>query len=270
MELRPAIVIAKAIERAIANGWTFASILTGIRTGNPFTVTISGDRALTDSRTQRAQLWQPESVRPAIRTGIVWIRLRSVQLAPSAIPAFQAGSPEPLRFWTATPAFHGQPDGGHTACGRNSLHGPAYQQINFSLRRASSSAKRSPASSARTPSTCSTRDLGAVAGFVLRIQRHRRRPDSQHRRHDPARRRRMAVVYSFFIPALTQFRSLNSGSSAMLFGKNASLFPYSPPARVLRVARRCCCANAERRPAAFVTAIAGVQQQFPNTQAVRP
>jgi len=132
----PRVREGNVVERAIANGWTFAGIY-AVRTGNPFTVTISGDRSLTDSRTQRAQVWQPElgvagdPRRHRVDKVNQWFNLAA--FSDPRIPGCSGQNPVGT---ATTPCVYGQPDYGHTGnIGRNSLYGPAYQQINFSVRR---------------------------------------------------------------------------------------------------------------------------------------
>jgi hypothetical protein len=108
-----------------------------VRTGNPFTVTISGDRALTDSRTQRAQLWQPQLGAAGDprrhRTAKVAQWFNVAAFSDPRIPGCSGENPQPT---TATACVFGQPDyGTYGNVGRNSLYGPAYTQINFSVRR---------------------------------------------------------------------------------------------------------------------------------------
>jgi hypothetical protein len=125
-----------AAERAILNHWTFGGLF-NVRTGNPFTVTISGDRSFTDSRTQRAQLWQPElgaagnPNRHRSAKVAQWFNVAA--FSDPRIPGCSGPNPMPT---TATACVFGQPDFGTTGnVGRNSLYGPAYTQINFNLRR---------------------------------------------------------------------------------------------------------------------------------------
>jgi hypothetical protein len=132
----PKVLGGYRVERAVLNGWTFAGIY-AVRTGNPFTVTISGDRALTDSRTQRAQLWQPQLGAAGDprrhRTAKVAQWFNVAAFSDPRIPGCSGENPQPT---TATACVFGQPDyGTYGNVGRNSLYGPAYTQINFSVRR---------------------------------------------------------------------------------------------------------------------------------------
>jgi hypothetical protein len=102
----------KAFERVILNNWTFQGIY-NVRTGNPFTPTISGDRALTDSRTQRAELV------PGANPNLPSDRYRV----------------DKVNEWFNTAAFTQPAYGTYGNASRNMLYGPAYTQINFSLRR---------------------------------------------------------------------------------------------------------------------------------------
>ena len=127
----PRVREGNVVERAIVNGWTFAGIY-AVRTGNPFTVTISGDRSLTDSRTQRAFLWQPQlgaagdPHRHRVDKVAQWFNLAAFE---NPTPTC-SGTPQVCTY------TYGQPNYGTLGnVGRNSLYGPAYQQINFSLRR---------------------------------------------------------------------------------------------------------------------------------------
>ena len=98
--------------RAILNNWTFQGIY-NVRTGSPFTPTISGDRALTDSRTQR-----PELV-PGVNPNLPSNRHRAAKVVE----------------WFNLAAYTQPAYGTYGNSGRNTLYGPAYTQINFSLRR---------------------------------------------------------------------------------------------------------------------------------------
>lgn len=108
----PALHGGSAFARALLNDWTFQGIY-NVRTGNPFTPTISGDRALTDSRTQRAQLV------PGMNPNLPSNRHRI----------------DKVNEWFNTAAFTLPAYGTYGNASRNMLYGPAYTQINFSVRR---------------------------------------------------------------------------------------------------------------------------------------
>lgn len=134
------------VERLLLNNWTFGGIY-NVRTGNPFTVTISGDRALTDSRTQRAQLWQPSispvgaSNRHRLDKVAQWFNLEAFRDPSSGTCTVTAGGCASNTDCIASGLSgctysYGQPKyGTYGNVRRNSLYGPAYQQINFNLRR---------------------------------------------------------------------------------------------------------------------------------------
>jgi len=108
----PTVRKGNAIYREVVNGWSFGGVY-NVRTGNPFTPTVSGDRSLTDSRTQRMQ--------------------RVPGVSPT-FPGFRHRT-DKVAEWFNLAAFQQPTVGTFGNVTRNALYGPAYTQINFRLSR---------------------------------------------------------------------------------------------------------------------------------------
>ncbi len=201
----PRIRTGNVVERAIVNGWTFAGIY-AVRTGNPFTVTISGDRSLTDSRTQqRAFLWQPQlgaaddPHQHRVDKVAEWFNLEAFKNPTPVCTAPTTTQPVPVCTYV-----YGQPNYGTLGnVGRNSLYGPAYQQISTSVRRdLQFTGSVHGMLRADAFNVFNTPNLAQPQASVFRIQRHWRRPDSQHRRHQRRGDDQWSACSTFVHPAL--------------------------------------------------------------------
>ena len=100
------------VYKAVANGWSFGGVY-NVRTGNPFSAYVSGDRSLTDSRTQRM------SILPGMSPYLPSNRHRLEKVAQ----------------WYNVAAFAQPALGTYGNTSRNMIYGPAYTQINFRLSR---------------------------------------------------------------------------------------------------------------------------------------
>ncbi len=140
----PKVTGGNAFTRAVLNNWTYGGTYS-VRSGNPFTVTISGDRALTDSRTQRANIWQPQlgaagaPNRHRVDKVAQWFNLeafRNPAAGTCSTTGIVNGCVTNADCVTTVKAgcteTYGQPNyGAYGNVGRNSLYGPAYTEVDM-------------------------------------------------------------------------------------------------------------------------------------------